>query len=84
MCVASSLKKMVASGKKDDERRQPSPWEQEDASWDNEWDSMDPVSVQVVPCATATGAHEEKDEDLFRDMQPVVMKTKKVCAWMES
>lgn len=55
--------------------------------WDN-WDSMEPFSVHVVPVdgephppTTSPGANqsdEAPEVDLFQDMQPVIKKAKKV------
>lgn len=85
VCLVSALSRVLGRTKKDHSHSAPPPpnpqWKaagQEgggDADWDS-WDSIEDFSVKVVP----DGSHGDKEEgeDLFKDMEPVIKRSKKV------
>ncbi len=87
VCVVSTISWMLRRTRKDHTHSDTSPsqWKAGPGEGDTEWDSWDSVenfSVKVVP----DGSHgdKEEDEDLFKDMAPVIKKTKKVHVWVVS
>ncbi len=84
VCLVSAISWILGKTKKDHSHPAPPPSSQwkvgvdqrgGDTEWDN-WDTLEDFSVKVVP----DGSHGDQveREDLFKDMQPVLKKTRKV------